>query len=143
MQGNLNPELPSNVATLGVEEDKISATVAVSKTLEDYENQKVVFSFVVYNNNQSEIASLDKKEAKKLTKELKKISLTLTKHLRHQHASGIACKPVSNSGSYSSLFTDIPEDIELLEVDYSSAGRVFGYMVSNIFNVVAVAKKHK
>lgn len=143
MEENSNQKIPSNVANLATERSDISATVAVSDALKDYENQRVVFSFDVYNNNQCRIGSIDKTEAKKLSKELKKISSTLTKHFRHQQTSGIACKPIYNSGNYSVLFTDVPEDIELLEVDYSGAGRVFGYMVNNIFSIVAIGKEHR
>lgn len=143
MPENLSPQLPSEIANLGAEQDKFSPEVAVSDSITDYENQMVVFSFETYNNNQCEIASIDKKEAKKLTKELKKISTTLTKHLRHQQTSGIACKLISNSGNYSVLFTDVPEDTDLLEVDYSGKGRVFGYMVNNVFSIVAISKQHR
>lgn len=143
MQENSNQKLPNSVANLETEKSNISPIVAVSDALKDYENKRVVFSFEVYNNNQCRIGSIDKTEAKKLTKEFKKISATLTKHFRHQSTSGIACKPVYNSGNYAVLFNEVPEDIELLEVDYSGAGRVFGYMVNNIFSIVAIGKEHR
>lgn len=143
MQENSSQKLPDNVAKPEKIEGILPISVAVSGNLIDYENEKVVFSFVVYNSNQCGIGSIDKQEAKKLTKELKKISLTVTKHFRHQDTSGIACKPVSNSGNYSVLFSDVPEDIELLEVDYSGAGRVFGFITNNIFNIVAIGKEHR
>lgn len=141
MQENSSQKLPAEVTDL--DGGKISPVVAVSSSLEDYENKTVNFSFAVYNSNQCRIGSIDKTEAKKLTKELKKISLTLTKHFLHQSTSGVACKPVHNSGNYAALFTDVPEDTDLLEVDYSGAGRVFGYLVKNIFNIVAIGKEHR
>ena len=122
---------------------KIPSTVAVSENVKDFENKKVVFSFEDYNQNQCEIANLDKKDAKKLTTELKKASLVLAKHIRHQQSSGIACKPISNSGNYGALFGALSPDIEILEIDYSGAGRIFGYLVHNIFSVVAINKKHR
>jgi hypothetical protein len=140
MQENSN-QLPANISK--IEEGRIPQAVAVSNLVKDFENKKVTFSFEPYNNNQCEIANIDKKEAKKLTGELKKMSLTLQKHFRHQTASGIACKAIHNSGNYSVLFTDVPPDVELLEVDYSGPGRIFGYLVHNIFNVVAIGKKHR
>ncbi len=143
MQENSSQKLPSSIANLTAERDIISPTVAISDALKDYENRRVVFSFEIYNNNQCEIYKLDNIEAKKLTKELKKISKIPTKHFRHQHISCIACKPISNSGNYSVLFDGIQEDIEMLEVDYSGAGRIFGYVVNNIFNIVAIGKKHR
>lgn len=143
MQENSIQKLTDSVASLGDEDNKIISTVAVSEALKDYENKSVVFSFEIYNNNQCQIADLDKKEAKKLTGELKKMSTTLTKHFRHQTKSGIACKQIHCSGSYEILFEDIPEDAEMLEVDYSGAGRIFGFIVNNIFNIVAINKKHR
>ncbi len=143
MQENSNQKLPNDVAHLTSDNSTISPTVAISDSLKDYENKRVVFSFEIYNSSQCEIAKIDKVEAKKLTRELKKISSTSTKHFRHQNVSGIACKPVYNSGNYSVLFTNIPEDIELLEVDYSGTGRIFGYIVTNIFNVVAIGRDHR
>lgn len=143
MQENSNQKLPSDVTDLEAGRSKISPTVAVSDALEDYENRRVVFSFEVYNSNQCRIGSIDKAEAKKLTKELKKISSTPTKHFRHQGASGIACKSVHNSGNYAVLFNNVPEDIDLLEIDYSGTGRVFGYIVNNIFNIVTIGKEHR
>ncbi len=134
--------ISSNVADL-VETEFIPSTAAVSKELEDYENKKITFSFKMYNSSQCGIGSIDKKEAKKLTKKLKNMSAVLTKHFRHQDSSNIACKPVHNSNNYSVLFTDLSEDTDLLEVDYSGPGRIFGYLVHNIFNIVAIAKIHK
>ncbi|MBI2024960.1 MAG: hypothetical protein HYT03_02665 [Candidatus Harrisonbacteria bacterium] len=126
-----------------LEDTKIPQKAAVSSAIPDYESQKVVLSFESYNNNQCEIAKLDKKSAKHLTTELKKINKTLTKHFRHQSSSGIACKAVYNSAKYSVLFTDLPEDTEeLLEVDYTKSGRIFGYLLHNIFNVVAIRTQH-
>ena len=137
-----NQILPNSVAKTEAVEGKISSSVATSDEIIDYENKRVSFSFEAYSKSQCRIASIDKKEAKKLTKELKKISLTLTKHFRNQDASGIACKPVYNTGNYVGLFTNIPEDAELLEIDYSGPGRVFGYLINNIFNIVAIGKEH-
>lgn len=143
MLENSNQKLPTDVADLDSKQNKISQVVAVSDALKDFENERVTFSFEPYNSNQCELSKIDKAEAKKLAKELRKISTTLTKHFRHQHVSSIACKSLSNSGNYSVLFDGLPEDTELLEVDYSGAGRIFGFMVESIFNVVAIAKVHK
>lgn len=143
MLENSKQKLPNEVAKLDTEQEKISPTVAISNDLKDFENKRIVFSFEIYNSGQCQISKLDKTEAKKLTKELKKISLTLTKHFRHQSTSSIACKQIYNSGNYSVLFDGVPEDIEMLEIDYSGAGRVFGYVVNNIFNIVAIGKEHR
>ncbi|MBI3572479.1 hypothetical protein HY091_03040 [Candidatus Kaiserbacteria bacterium] len=118
-------------------------TVAVSATIRDYDNEKVVLSFEPYKQGHCRIHKLQKTEVKHLTSELKKMSSTLTKHFRHQSVSRIACKPVHRSGEYATLFDGLSQDIdEILEVDYTGAGRVFGFLFQNTFNVVAVAKEH-
>lgn len=143
MQENLSQKLPSGIADLEINKSEINPTVAISETLGDDENKRVVFSFETYNSGQCEISNLDKMEAKKLTKELKKISTVLCKYFRHQNISGIECSPVLNCNNYESLFNGMPEDVEMLEVYYSGAGRIFGFIVSNVFNIVAIGKKHR
>lgn len=134
-------ELSDSVAALDT--GPIPATAAVSSSVKDFDHQKVVLSFVPYKQNHCRIHKLEKTDVKHLTSELKKISTTLTKHFRHQDVSRIACKPIYKSGEYKVLFDNLPEDIdEILEIDYTSAGRIFGFMVQNIFNVVTIAKEH-
>jgi hypothetical protein len=125
-----------------IEGEKIPATMAISSELKEYDSYKVVLSFEQYNQNCCEISQIQKPEAKKLTSELKRMTGTLRKHFLHQDASGIACKPVEDGGNYESLFTGLQRDVELLEVDYTSTGRIFGYLTKNIFNVVAIKIKH-
>lgn len=140
MQENLE-KISKNITELN--EYKIHPKVAISDEIEDYENKKVVLSFGAYNERHCEIARLQNKDAKQLTHELKKISNTFTKHFKHQNTSRIACKPVHNSGKYKPLFNRLPEDdIELLEVDYTNKGRIFGYLINNVFNVVVVKVQH-
>jgi hypothetical protein len=143
MPTNSNLRIPKNIADIDNEGLDIPSIVAVSESIKDYENEKVVFSFESYNNSRCQIDKLAKPESKKLTKELKKISSVLIKHFISQDSSGIACKPVQNSGNYSVLFNDIPEDTELLEIDYTGAGRIFGYLSKNIFNIIAINKIHR
>lgn len=143
MQENLE-KISKEVAEL--ESDLLSPEVALSEDIKEYADKEVVFSFAPYNQNQCRIHSIQKVEAKKLTKELKAISSTRLKHFRHQGSGGsnIACKSVHNSGNYEVLFTGLPPDVEeLLEVDYSGPGRVFGFLTDNVFNVVAISKEHR
>jgi len=120
----------------------IPPRVALSEEIKDYQEYKIVLSFEFYNQNRCEIDKLQKSSAKKLTSELKKVSETAVKHLKSQNVSRIACKSVFRSGNYSSLFSDLSKDIELLEIDYTKSGRIFGYLLKNIFNVVAIKVRH-
>ncbi len=120
----------------------IPAQAAISPSVRDFERQKVVISFEAYKQSHCRLHKLDKPEAKHLTSELRKMTSTVEQHFRHQHMSRIACKQVHKGGEYSPLFTDLPEDAELLEVDYTGPGRIFGFLVENVFNVVTIAKEH-
>lgn len=134
-----NLEKIVNSEIVGLEKDKLPATIAISERLEDYENKKVVLSFEPYNQSQCQLYKLEKPDTKKLTSELKNISQTTTKKLRYNYPK---CKPVHNSNQYSILFNGLPKDAEVLEVDYSGPGRIFGFLVENIFNVIAIVKVH-
>ncbi len=125
-----------------IEGERLPATMAISSELKEYDNYNVVLSFEMYNQNRCEIYHLQKLDAKRLTSELKKMTSTLRKHFLHQGTSGIACKPVEDGGNYESLFTVLQKDVELLEIDYTSTGRIFGYFTKNIFNIVAIKVKH-
>lgn len=136
--------ISSKVAEL--KSDLLSPEVALSDDIKEYDGKEIVFSFAPYNQNQCRIHAIQKPEAKKLTKELKTISKTLLKHFRNQGsgASNIACKAVHNSGNYSVLFDSLPPDTdELLEIDYSGSGRIFGFLIDNIFSIVAIGKEHR
>ena len=106
---------------------------------EEYEDQKIVFGFEKYNQSECEVYSMDKKDVKSLTAKLIEISKTSIKNFRQ---SGF-CSAIKNEGNYTSLFTSMPKGARVVEVKYSGAGRIFGYMVRNIFSVVAICKKHK
>jgi len=124
------------------EQGIIPSRVALSTKIEDYQESKVVLSFERYNQKQCEIAKLQNKDSKKLTNELKKMSETFLKHFRSQDVSRIACKPIHCSRNYAPIFNGLSKDVELLEIDYTGSGRIFGYLLRNIFNVVVIKVKH-
>ena len=139
--------LNDNVAKISIEHGSEKVTiippaVAVSEQIPEYESDKIVFSFVPYKQSQCEIYKLEKTEAKKLTERLRRINQTLTKNILCQQISGIPCKSVGRGGSYVSLFEDLPPDVQLLEVDYTGTGRIFGYLSDNIFNIVSIKRDH-
>lgn len=120
----------------------IPSSVARSDKVSDHGNKKILFTFIKYKQTHCQIYLLGKREAKRLTEELRKINQAETKNIFNQQASGIACKPVHKSGRYQPLFEKIPEDAQLLEVDYTGKGRIFGYLVENIFNIVLINTRH-
>ena len=116
--------------------------IALSSKITDYENQNIVFTFLQYKHSQCEISDLQRNEAKRLTERLKDVSKIIPKRLLFSQSSGVDCKPVHKGGQYACLFTDLPTDAQLLEIDYTNTGRIFGYLVNNIFNIVVVKRKH-
>ncbi len=116
-------------------------TVAVSTGLRDFENEKVSFSFISYEENKCELKEFEKRDAKEFTQTLKKASDLSSKELLGSNK-GVKCTVVQNAGSYSSLFDNLPKDVELREIHYSNTGRVFGHMVENLFFITTVKKKH-
>ncbi len=145
MEQNLDPKLHKDVSKLDVDKNSLHLTSELigSENIEDFDNKKIVFNFENYNQGDCEIYNLQKQDAKKLTNRLQNMSSVLAKHILTFQTSGFVCKTVENAKSYSSLFSTLPPDVELLEVYYSDKGRLFGYMVNNIFSVVAVLIKHR
>lgn len=121
---------------------KLLPKVALSDKILDYENKKIVFTFLPYKYSQCEIVDLQKNEAKRLTEKLKEVNKTIAKVLLFSKASGLNCKPTYKSGQYACLYVDLPSDAEILEINYTDTGRIFGYLVENIFNIVAIKRKH-
>lgn len=117
---------------------KIPPTVAVSDSIRDYAREKVLLTFERYSKNHCESHKLQGKEIKQLIDEFRKVTSLEERQLKHN---GI-CRMVGNSGDYSLIYPVIPPDAQLLEIEYSRVGRAFGYLVQNVFNVVAIKKVH-
>lgn len=117
---------------------RLPATVAVSENIRDYDEEKVLLTFERYNKKQCESEKLQGKEIKQLIDEFRKVTSVEAKHLRQN---GL-CRLVGDAGDYSSIYKIIPPDAQLLEIEYSKAGRAFGYLAQNILNVVAIKKLH-
>lgn len=137
--------LNEEVAKIEAQKDKaekIPAKVAISDAIPDYKDEYVVFAFKEYKQSHCEIYKLEKKEVKKLTEELSKVNKTRKKHLLSQGVSRIACKSVYPTGKYKFLSGSLPTDAQILEISYTGAGRIFGYLTENIFNIVTIKKSH-
>lgn len=115
--------------------------VAISSRIKDFENKRVAFSFKSYDQNKCQLKDLDKRDAKELTQTLGKASALTSKELLGC-SNGVKCTPVINAGNYAVLFNHLPKDVELREIHYSDAGRVFGHIVENLFFVTTITKKH-
>lgn len=138
-----NGELVSPSATELDKQPYVQPGVAtLPETAIDYDNEKVVFSFIDYNKNKCEIGKLTNREPRDLTEMLKRVNQTLTKHLPHFQQSSVECSTVHRSGNYVTLYDDIPADAELMEIKYNKQGRIFGYITKNIFNITVIKKKH-
>jgi hypothetical protein len=126
-----------------LEKKELSPKVAISDELIDYKDKEITLSFKGYKHNKCQIGKIQTTEAKKLTKMLERISETKTKHLLSREESGIYCGSVKNSGKYTDIYKGIPNDVEVLEIHYDNGGRIFGFLVHNIFKIILILKKHK
>jgi hypothetical protein len=128
--------IESRVADLDT--GRLPATVAVSRIIRDYGEEKVLLTFERYSKGHCELQKLQGKEIKQLIDEFRKVTSIETKHLK---VNGL-CRFVEDKGGYSPLYRIIPPDAQLLEIEYSKAGRTFGYLAQNILNIVAIKKTH-
>jgi hypothetical protein len=125
------------------QDQKLNETVAVNPATVDYDNEKMLFSFLPYNQNKCQLAKLEPKEAKQLTKQLRRVNEVLKKHLMYREQSGLDCRTITYGGNYCDLFNDLPPDVDqLIEIDYSTQGRIIGYITRNIFNISVILKNH-
>ncbi len=105
---------------------------------ENIEHRSIVFKFKNYNHGCCEISQLQKPEVKQFVKTLGEINSFRTDNFL---TSG-RVTPITCAGNYKPLFNNLEPDIRLIEIDYTATGRIFGFLAGNIFNVVAVRKKH-
>ena len=130
--------IPDKVAEPS-EQPFVPARVAVSESLPDWEQELLVFGFRDYNQKECEIHNFEKKDAKNFTSKLSTISQVTVLQFRQTYVRDT----VHNSGNYKSLFDNLPDLTQLLEVEFTASGRVFGFIEQNRFQVVAICKKHR
>lgn len=107
-------------------------------TAEDHGDKYVVFKFKHYNSSCCEIAGFNRNDAKQFTKTLGEVNQFLAADLLPKGKA----RHVKDAGHYEVLHNKLPPDVRLVEIDYTDVGRIFGFLVNNEFNVVAVRRKH-
>lgn len=136
-------ELTQKIASQLDVDGLISPAVAINENIPDSGDllsDKVVLTFKDYKDGECEMHKLsDKKDAKSLMFKLKRLSSICLKELP---SSRMIKDKIENTGNYSSLYRDLPPDVEIQEIEYGKTGRIFGYLVERYFCVVAIKVKH-
>ncbi|GEM_PF-3195631 len=86
-----------------------------------------------------QISEIQKEAAKSLIHKLFEIN-TSTKSSAQQ--SGLIRDKVANNGEYAFLYRGLSPDVEILEIQYSGTGRIFGFFTEATFNVVCIKTAH-
>ncbi|MBD3330641.1 hypothetical protein GF354_03885 [Candidatus Peregrinibacteria bacterium] len=114
----------------------------INPNLDDIETKQFLISFKHYNHKECEIKQLKQSPAKKALVVLKQVgSLTNLSEFRPKN---IKTSLIKATGEYKKLFKTLPKspDIDLLEFDIGSAERLFFFIVSQIFYLVAIKSTH-
>jgi len=128
---------------------KLPLVVAESPHIPEYlDGLNYQLIFEAYKHNQCELHLLDPTAAKALIDKLSKITRYNGKSIA---SSGLIRDSIENTGSYSPLYSGLPADIEIKEIQYSGTGRIFCYFVNeypqgdkfcNYCCIVAIKRKH-
>jgi hypothetical protein len=89
--------------------------------------------------NHAQISQIQKEAAKSLVHKFFEINTT-TKFAAQQ--SGLIRDKIPNQGEYAFLYTELSPDVEILEIQYSGTGRIFGFFTQSTFNVVGLRTIH-
>lgn len=113
------------------------------RNIEEPSEHWTVFSFQNYRHDRCELCGLNERNANKVTTVLQRASKTRIKHLLKAPMSGLDIKKIDNSGPYTFLFDQLPDDAgSLWEIIYTREGRIFGFFRQHVFNIVLVAVNH-
>lgn len=113
----------------------IPDSVALSDKLKDYCDENYKLNFEYYNYNQCELKKLQK--FKPLIEEFNNITRSNRKTINIRDSIN------RDDDRYSNLYSGLPLDVDLEEIDYSDTGRIFGFRIGSYMCVVAVLKKHR
>ena len=118
----------------------LPSSVALIKDRGDVETKPFYIAYENYNDKLCEIQNLNSSKSKRALKDFKSIGKLYK--LADFSKNNIDYLPIKNSGEYKKLYRGLPTDIELKEHKIGKTERIFYYIVSKIFFVVAITNKH-
>ncbi|HEY5221001.1 MAG TPA: hypothetical protein VIJ29_02550 [Candidatus Paceibacterota bacterium] len=86
-----------------------------------------------------EIPQIQKEAAKSLVHKFSEMG-GMTKRAANQ--TGVIRDKVPNQGEYAFLYAGLSPDVEIVEIQYSGTGRIFGFFTQSTFNVVCIRTIH-
>lgn len=123
-----------------IHQGKIPSSVTEIYDQRDPETQLYRISFKYYNDDECQISILEKNNARRMLLDLRLVGKCTS--LRNLHDNNIGVIPISNSGAYKSLFNRLSPDVEIKEHIIQATARMFYFVESSIFNIVAVRNSH-
>jgi hypothetical protein len=139
--------LPESVTDLNLVESEIPpAVIELPQSEEAPEAKELFVSFARYNDGECELDGMDNKLARKAFQALRDVGVNIRTHddfpLRLPK---LEVKPVHPSGQYKKIYRSISDlpDTQISEIKFDKdKGRLFFFMVSQVFYLVAVRQSH-
>lgn len=119
-------------------EEKIPDAITIP-TGDDPEGKNISIHLKQKSLEHRQIDEIQKEAAKSLIRKFSEINATTKSHAQQ---SGLIRDKVGNSGKYAFLYKNLSPEVEILEVQYSGNGRIFGFFTQEIFNVVCIRTDH-
>jgi hypothetical protein len=122
-----------------LEGEAIPAALTIPLGQEDIEAQPISIHFRSSCLGNDQITEIQAEVAKLLVRKLLQLNTT-TKAAAQQ--CGLIRDKVPNEGGYAFLYTGLSPDVEILEIQFSGTGRIFGFFTQSTYNVVCVRTHH-
>ena len=122
-----------------LEGEAIPAALTIPQGEVDPEIQPISVHFRSSSLDNKQISEIQKEAAKSLVLKLLELNTT-TKAAAQQ--SGLIRDKLSGDGEYAFLYAGLSPDVEMLEIQFSGTGRIFGFFTQSTFNVVCVRTLH-
>lgn len=123
-------------------EKNIDSSFPIEPEIPDYDEkmkENHLFSFVSYNRRECQLHMLNPVSAVNLVRKLKQLNETTIKELP---SSRLIRDKIENVGNYQPLYEGLSPDVEIVEIQFTNAGRVFAYFVERYVCIVAIKTEH-
>lgn len=138
------PQIPIDATELPAE------VAELPQRVEAPESVPLLISFADYKTKECGIQAIEGKRARKALYAIREVGMKLSSQedfQNHKDLSKLTVKPVHDSGSYRDFYRGLRDsrpDIEIQEILIDAdKGRLFFFIASNTFNIVAITDSHK
>ena len=105
------------------------------------EPKKLILGFIYFRSDFCKFETADDTKMKSLLEKLMKLcEFTASQFFTCE----LIPRPINRStGNYAQLYTNLGDDVDIYEFDFAGQGRIYGFIVENIFHLVVVDAKHR